>query len=411
MTEPVVWWLGMWPLSGGAAWWATSTTAGPDEDPLWGLVPGEQLEPLLAELDDGLPQLLPHELLLPPIVRDQHAVHRAWTGALARPRAEQDLALALGKLLLPDALREQLLSSGRRDNPDVTLVIAPGPTLARVPWELLAVDRGLRLLECARIRGGLSPVALHGRALQPRSSDKGHVLRVVDPGPAGKRLYGLQARLAWKAATQKGDVLPPRGEVNRQSLSALLKGEPRRLLYVGHAGSGPPDQPSAAHLVINEKEKEKGNMFTAAEWLRDPVRWPMPRRVAIIACHSNDTQHAEQMGLVLAAVHAGAELITCTRWSLPDDNSDPERPASRPLTQADPPRIGATTDLAFAVDAAHDSADPVGHLRRWQLQRLDAWRDCPSTAHAPLVWAAPVTYLAPPEIPDTAQPLGDEVQC
>jgi hypothetical protein len=123
----------------------------------------------------------------------------------------------------------------------------------------------------------------------------------------------------------------------------------------------------------------------------------MPPRVAIVACQSNDTHHHEQMGLVMAAVHAGAEIITGTRWTLP---SDP-RPGSLDSASAvdsDQPRVGPTTELALAVDAAHDALDPIGHLRRWQIERLDKWRECPCARHAPLIWASPVSYLAPRDI-------------
>lgn len=55
------------------------------------------------------------------------------------------------------------------------------------------------------------------------------------------------------------------------------------------------------------------------------------------------------MGLVQAAIHAGALLVTSTRWVLPTDHTVGCRTA--------------TTDLALAIDDARTHHDPVGAAR------------------------------------------------
>jgi hypothetical protein len=89
----------------------------------------------------------------------------------------------------------------------------------------------------------------------------------------------------------------------------------------------------------------------------------------------------EQAGLPVALANAGADLLTVTRWTLPTDI-------------APPTRMG-TTALALAVDAAHGDPAPVDALRRWQLGRLDAWREHGQPEDSPLLWAALATYVLP----------------
>lgn len=334
------------------------------------------------------------------------AVRRAWSGPLATPAEELDLATDLGRHLLPPALTEELraVPSGASHGPANTVVIAPGPTLSQVPFELLVVDGagGRRLLEIARVRAGLSAAAGVG-ALAARPGPHAGTLRVIDPGPSvraatargGVYAGGVPAPIygqggvdeRWLARDHDRDQLLNPDEVfapiTSDVVAQALQRRPERLLFLGHALSGVPDAPASAGLVLADPpDSGPFRPLTAAQWIRDPQRWPAPPRVALMSCHSNDTHLFEQMGLVQAAVHAGARLVTSTRWVLPADHTAGSGTA--------------TTDLALAVDDAHDCADPVGALRLWQLGRLDAWRRAPGPATAPLIWAAPVSYqLAP----------------
>jgi hypothetical protein len=97
------------------------------------------------------------------------------------PRLEHEPAVRVGEALLPAILRTGLREA-EVDRPD-TLTIAVRGWLARVPWGCLAIDRsGVRLLETARVLGGL-PATVHvGRARLPDAAARRPAVRVVDPG-------------------------------------------------------------------------------------------------------------------------------------------------------------------------------------------------------------------------------------
>lgn len=113
--------------------------------------------------------------------------------------------------------------------------------------------------------------------------------------------------------------------------------------------------------------------------------WPMPPRVALIACQSGaDFSHAEPFGLVTAFLELGAELVTATRWVLLTDTAFALVSRAEPLIQ-----------MAIAIDEMHQQDDPLMQLARWQRERLNAWRTSGSLADSPLTWAAVTNYHAP----------------
>ena len=115
--------------------------------------------------------------------------------------------------------------------------------------------------------------------------------------------------------------------------------------------------------------------------------WPMPPRVALIACRSGgDLGHPEPFGLVTAFLELGAELVTATRWALFTDAV-----ARHGYGLAATP-LG---DLAEAVDDVQQSTDPLQALADWQRTRLAAWRSDPGVATSPLTWAAVTNIEAP----------------
>ncbi|TFV53908.1 CHAT domain-containing protein [Geodermatophilus sp. DF01-2] len=461
-----------------------------------GAQPWTEVEPLLALLLDGLPgrdetaeqrrrDLERQRARMqqnPPPDQDEHeaywsalfdigqqladlevtavaeSLQRAWTGPLVDPAANRDLCAGLGRLLLPAVLREYLTapsaataasgegapelsdeappSPPQRSVPDVpTLVIAPGPDLGAVPWELLTVDdTDRRLVEVARVRGGVSPASLVDLPLPAAPHrPQGPVLRVVDPSrsrtrPTALPIYPEQLPDAWRDRHDpaRGDVLAGGSDedaaagrlprCSRQQFSALLtEGSWSRLLYLGHVSVSDELSPTAAALEFDPDlrswadrqpmQTDDGRLLerprhthalSARVWLHAPQRWPLPRRVAFIACQADDSRYAEQVGLTLAAIHAGARVITATRWTLPTDQT-----AGAPGEPQVAAGHGPTTALALAVDEAHGAADPVAALRAWQLRQLRLWRQANTAAsrrrHAPLIWAAPVTYVLPDE--------------
>ena len=366
------WWLAVEPLDDAVAWALTcadgSAVTGPVDAGLWtGL--GGIAESAARARPTGAGDL--------------------WSGPLTAPDEERELAVRVGAALLPEALRAALLA-GERDRPETVTVAARG-WLAAVPWDGLALDaEGTRLVERARVLGGL-PATVHvGRARRPDLAADGPALRVVDPGPSSptegdgaswQLVYPLGRPAEWNDVLRDDEFVEPAdGDgLGVAEFGALLHhGSPGRLLYFGHAVSGTVAAPAAAALVLTD-DRGDARLFTAFDWLADPAGFPAPPRVAVIGCGSDDSGIAEQSGLPIAAINAGAGLVTATRWVLPLD----PRPDLRPATA-----------LALAVDRAHAAPDPVGALRRWQLDRLDRWRAHGELLDTPLMWASLVTYLA-----------------
>jgi tetratricopeptide (TPR) repeat protein len=434
------WWLGFWASSAFLYWWTARYLSKGDHPvvPVSGRIDRELLDPILDELHAALPR--PSEDLRSEIRRcertiadlvhrardagerdstsvtaalaeqiaireklrgaqaegGRNAVVRAWTGALVDPDANRALCAQLGALLLPQPLRQALtidLSS--------TVIVAPSPVLAAVPWELLIVDGAdTRVIERAKVLAGISPAHLVNLPTRERPRQRG-VVRIVDP--TGRRaarsrssIYPDGVPRTWSDRTRPHEDRrsDPETGCTADELGELLSRHPRRLLYLGHVSSDREWVPTRTALEL-AGDATSAPRLTAHAWLSAPGRWPAPPRVALIACQSDDAGFDEQAGLAFAAIHAGARLITTTRWSLPTD-------ASEGLIASTDAQQEATTALAVAVDDSHDTTDAVSSLRAWQLDQLRRWRtatdDAARRAHAPLLWAALSTY----EIPESA---------
>lgn len=403
----------------------------------------------LAELDSGL--------LYPPKGHDRvdWVVSVLTTGPLARKDREAALARKLAAAVLPGRLRAQLLD---RAPGGVLVRLTPSPRLARVPFELLAIDGERRLIEVADIRYD-PPSTVHvdrGRTPPPGGwAAQRHlpVLYLVDPllppsaaqvggqtlaHPAAAnawdaRLADRQARGRTPTTGRRGQQKVPhvRAELRRHGTEAHpglreLLGTPRsRMFYFGHVSSDP-DQPGSAALHLHDTDGDTLGMaevvggaaahrpLTALDLLlgtllvqgaelgtaRSPAPgkvagheiWPMPVRVAVVACEgAADYRSAETFGLVMAMLNAGAELVTTTRWVLPTDAAfHKAHPGGAIARMAFP-----TTTLALRVDEAHEHDDPVAELAAWQRRQLAAWRETGSIEHTPLLWAALTHTYAP----------------
>lgn len=361
---------------------------------------------------------------------------RSWSGPLVEPADNRALCTALGKLLVPSVLREYLVVSDP-DEPDpaTTVVIAPGPDLGRVPWELLTLVDDVRLVERAVLRGGLSPATVADLALPaaPDISD-GPGLLVIDPDTAGvpgrampiyphgvpdewdrtNHRHRTDALVGRRWSTQED---ANRSGCTRAELSELLRSRAwGRFVFHGHVTSGDRYSPTAAAIVLQPSTGPGETPMTTSDgralegpghtgdisarvWLHEPTRWPMPRRVAFIACQSDDTGYVEQTGLTLAAANAGARVVITTRWTLPTDSTSQ-------TTDSAPLGPGPTTAIALAVDEALCAPDPVTALRSRQLAELRRWREASTPEqrrrHAPLLWSALVTYVLPATSPSTS---------
>lgn len=384
------------------------------------------------------------------------ATRRALTeGIFTDLDRERRLARSLAEAVLPESLR-----SGIRRRVDqglrVRVRLTPSPRLARIPWELLCVHDDVRLLELAD--SVLEPPsAVHAeRPCLPDLWDRTRrhpPLFVIDPKVPrdSARRHHLRSALttadAKTFAARLNEYVDAgrldaeeafscvRGRQDRLGLSRALAVPRSRLFYFGHVTSSESEPGSAAiHLsdtarvwgmaeplrmggadgTLRETDKDH-RPFAALDLLlgtssapaevweyfgNDGPRlghelWPMPSRVAMIACEGGaDYRSAETFGLVVAMVNAGAELVTTTRWTLPTDEE------FRTVSGRD---IRPTGELALRVDTAHEGADPVGELARWQRGQLRRWRETGDLAYTPLVWASLTHTIAP-----ARRPVGDQ---
>jgi hypothetical protein len=306
-----------------------------------------------------------------------------------------------------------------------------------------------RLIDYADIIADPPPGIYAGRARNPRewSEDMASdpVVYVVDPltqvlgsvlgDPRQREAFNERIRLQGQDSPLSGAYL------DRRDLSRMLRApsEPSRLFFFGHVASSD-DVPGATSLVLSDPPEMFGvtsliegqihadsvwgqnRPFSAFDALEGTLRrderapklleesnlpelewpsthgqvesgtdiWPMPPRVALIACNSGgDLGHVEPFGLVVAFVNSGAGLITATRWTLPTDY------ALHTVGDLEPSQT-ALMDMALTVDEAHSHPSPERDITKWQRQQLHRWRSPErSLADSPLLWAALTTYLAP----------------
>ncbi|MEV0767717.1 CHAT domain-containing protein [Nocardia salmonicida] len=367
-------------------------------------------------------------------------------GAFADVDRERDLARSLTEAVLPAKLR-----AGIRERVDAGLRVrvrwTPSPRLARIPFELLCVDGDVRLLEVAESVLEL-PSAVHAdRPLLPQPWEQVRhrpIMLVIDPGlPRNAARHELRSALAASDAerfnkrvlehvtagrTVAGESSSGvQKKLSRAALSLALTTPRSRLFYFGHVTSSDAE-PGSAAIHLNDTARIWGmaeplrsvgadgiardndddhRPFTALDLLLGTSSadetvgkfyghggrklgyelWPMPPRVALIACEGGvDYRSAETFGLVVAMVAAGAGLVTTTRWTLPTDSA---------FREVSGPDIWPTGELALRVDAAHDCDDPIGELARWQRDQLFRWRESGDLAYTPLVWASLTHTIAP----------------
>ncbi len=348
------------------------------------------------------------------------AVRRALSEeAFGSFEGEQRLARVLALNLLPADLVERLRSAAASGSRPL-LRIQPSPSLAGVPWGLLALpdrraDHVLELAEIGTCFDGdervldvadVSLLAPAGIPRRPPAAD-GPPVYLLDPKIPGQSAFGelgsvlgkqdttsplirhLDARLA------EGPVGPPaergldlvrRSDTDRRLLANLLARPCSRLVFVGHVSRVRDEHGAQTALHLSCTADLPGTAtpigthrpFTAADLALSEVD-SMPARVALIGCASaSDFGLAEPFGVLLAAVAAGAGLVAATVWALP--------------TSAAVPGADPMSELVIAVDDALAGEDPVTELNAWQRSRLALWRENPGPARSPVFWA-PLTCL------------------
>ncbi|MFF2085567.1 CHAT domain-containing protein [Nocardia sp. NPDC058176] len=375
-------------------------------------LPRDQVREVLRQLADAVPDP----------ARPERLRYVLTEGALVDPDAENALAQALSRTLVPYGLAVQLYELSQRGiRPH--LRIQPSPRLAQVPWEIIALDPGIRLLDIADV-SLLAPVSVvrAPERTARRWADTGElpVVAVLDPRVPGFRADSeLGSVLGRPSAStpvaehfgRYGDRLLPavtdpvelfrRTDTDRGWLSEVLRAGASRLVYVGHVTAPAPESGESEHAELHLSCTTETRGFAAPNRTHRPLSakdlllgtytldptpvpgrdlWPMPSRVALIACESGgDLRFTEALGLTTAALSAGAELVTATRWPLPTDH------AFHTLT---PTTTFPLQAAICAVDTAHDSPTPIPTLLTWQRTRLSAWRDTPTPENSPLLWSA-----------------------
>ncbi|WP_160132959.1 CHAT domain-containing protein [Microbacterium sp. SLBN-146] len=401
------------------------------------------LTPLLRELREALPTALPGESVV-------SAIRRMRTvGSLTSRSRERILARTLSETLIPPALAAELGEEFAATGTTALLRMLPAPSLAAVPWEALLVGddaRPRRLVELVDIVAD-APLGVHaGRSRLPEPWSDAVASRpsvhIVDPGApsassgSARRVGAVLAPSQRRAIAERHPAarLVSTRAVTRSDLSAQLRAHPApsRLFYIGHVVS-PGRASGATSLLLSDDESMygvlpvyggrrpfsaldalEGTMFAdrrladagldgddaALAWptgrreaLPGPDIWPMPPRVALIACTSGgDLEHAEPFGLAIAFINAGAEIVTASRWALPTDLAFRDSEAFRPDIDPQP-----LLDMALAVDSAHVAPDPVAAIASWQRERAAEWdsRDDAADWLSPVTWAALTTFSAP----------------
>ena len=376
------------------------------------IVPRAQVAPVMDELAHALPSPLPGESGL-------QALQRALTdGVLLDPEREQALAALLTSVLVPQWLGSELNAleqAGRRPH----LRIQLSPSIAQVPWELMSTSGDERGVDMADV-SVLLPATLRNdpsRTVSPWSTTS-PVATVLDPvvpgfsasGDLGSVLgpVGADSPLA-RAIADLGPRRMPDGEpfrradIGRIALADALA-DAGRLLYVGHVTasthaldarlhlSDGPDAPGTTPLVGAHRPYSAAEITLGGAGL-SPLR--APNRVALIACDSGtDLRFAEPTGLVAAFLHRGAEYVTATRWTLPT-----EAGLRRLVPGLGDRAEGMLTAAIIAVNAAHESDDPIGALGAWQRAQRELWTSTGDPHHSPIVWAAFATAWAPAPVP------------
>jgi len=381
-------WFGSWAVGGRLYWFLLS----PGDGLEIGVIGLEAVLPLLNEFADALPDTL---------AGDEDAgvgVARISRSALCDPEREADLAWRLGEVLVPQVLRD-LLTSAEPSSP-LSLVVAPAPLLAQVPFSWLSIDEaGTRVIERATVRIGVSVGLLHdAQARRPASVGEG-IFGVVDPvgdllgnrrTPVPRRvakdlsylgvskLYSATGHLGAFGGVFDIDAVGPArpGELSSQ----LQATRPAVLFYLGHACSA--KVPSDASLMLEAEHSDSEYSLLQARALFLGKDYPMADRVVLIACGGLRQQGREWLGLAPAVLYAGAVCVLAGLWDLvwiPPWNTAGQLP---------------TYALAKQALAAVRESDPAVSWRAVQLDQLEAWRKGNKNC-SPLYWAgiAPIGFL------------------
>ncbi|QKT07959.1 CHAT domain-containing protein [Gordonia sp. X0973] len=353
---------------------------GPDDFAGVARIDRAEMSAVRTALAEAVPDQLPGESIADGIDR---ALLR---GPFSHPEATEEFLRRLRTTLIPDDLRALL-----RDGPTrPVLRIQPSESLTRVPWEILLDD-------LADVVGSAPASAGTAHVEIPALSD-GPLLAVIDPRIPGQSASSALGSVLGRPTSRsplarllddEPDLRPAastyadlarRTDLDRAWLHQNLPGT-SRFLYVGHVTAASSDDESvdaALHLCdVDDDGAHRG--LRAVDLLTGGFRFPP--RTAVIGCNSGaDLAHPDGMGLSVAALASGAQLVTATRWAVPTDHA-----LARAGDLADRHPL---EDLVLAVAAAHRDADPLRSLAKWRRECRARWNADAHPADNPLLWAA-----------------------
>ena len=163
-----------------------------------------ELAVLLAELDSAL--LMPR-----PDEGSRDLVRRVLTQeAFSAPEREFALAQKLASVLLPGRLAAAIMDAAESGR--LLVKVTPSPSAAAVPWEILALPDGRRLINIADVTYDVPATVKAKRARSPlpwADVREGPVLYVLDPALPPNAGFG--------------QVIGPRGQGAWQALDAILQ--------------------------------------------------------------------------------------------------------------------------------------------------------------------------------------------
>ncbi|TRY16870.1 hypothetical protein FOJ82_13435 [Tessaracoccus rhinocerotis] len=311
----------------------------------------------------------------------------ALEGDLTDRDTELTLMQELAAVLLPQSLLTQLIeaaASGDR----LQVRIAPPPNAAAVPWGLLPVDEERRLLDIADVSwmAPILPRDLRHDAPSPMPWGTARSLpplHVIDP------FLPHRSRVLSEADRQDLGIANPSDMGRPWSADGLSRalGQPRsRLFLLGHCET--PGSSGNMGFLLADDTGASPDPLTAHELMAEPEKWPMPPRVAVVACASGtDMLDLEPFGLAAAMLHNGADTVHATLWTLPTETA---------LRADKSNATRAFLQLARGFEAAQLADDPVEALNAWQRLCLREWRNPASRGTSPLLWGAAMTITAPP---------------
>ena len=271
----------------------------------------------------------------------------------------------LSEMLLNPEVRTRVLAAhaaGHR----ARLVVAPIPSLGRIPWAALPLTdpRGgtpLLLIEAADIAVGL-PASLAGRFGSASAGDRHGTVIIADP------LGDLESARSLSAPGAQVLGAASLEPATRHHLLHALARHPRLLAVAGHVRPGTAADPAAAGLIL-DSETAAADPVTVAELSALAV----PPWCLVLGCDgSGASTGTEWTGVLTGLAWAGASEIATSTVPVIDDDATASLDREL-LHHAEPP--------ARSADCSNGNGTPA----RGTGSRA------PSSAAAPYRWA---TYVA-----------------